>query len=199
MDSFVVIIYSFIINNLCLIIHANNAGTAAGGLSALLKQYLFNTYVVAHHFDHSVSLKMNQLFIIFALMLVAHSMAFRALKPVIARTKAPLKMIESLPEAVQTAQSFLVASEPTAQDSLFGFLFLATCIMGKILQFNLPIPYYNQSHNHDISNSIISLWRFITWISWCFQVQRRVNMPFRRHIMQTLHFNLWMTLLIRLK
>ena len=68
-------------------------------------------------------------------------MAFRALKPVIARTKAPLKMIESLPEAVQTAQSFLVASEPTAQDSLVGFLFLATCIMGKIIQLKLPILF----------------------------------------------------------
>ena len=75
---------------------------------------------------------MNQLFFVLALMLVAHSMAFRALKPAIARSKAPLKMMESLPEALQTTQSFLVASETTPQDSLFAFLFIATCIMGKI-------------------------------------------------------------------
>ena len=73
---------------------------------------------------------MNQLFIVFALVLVANTMAFRAFKPVIRTNKAPLKMVE-LPEAIQTTQSFLVASDPTAQDTLFGFLFLATCIMGK--------------------------------------------------------------------
>ena len=76
---------------------------------------------------------MNQLFIVFALVLVANTMAFRAFKPVIRTNKAPLKMVESLPEAIQTTQSFLVASDPTAQGTLFGFLFIATCIMGKTI------------------------------------------------------------------